>query len=148
MKVAAALITKPEIDFDTFLLVTKGMLGRSPATTADANPIELCDADRFVWCLAAIDKCPPCSIHLLAHVSFSVMLAASEADCRKALNICAGMSAIQAETNERDYVMVVVSGTLLQWRDAVSAGLKSDCAYIFEEIKRRFVGARLESVFK
>ena len=87
MAVDAILIQRPAIDFAKFIGLSHKMLGYSPASQADASRRKLSDAERFLSCLAAMkdsDASAGLSPHLLAHVSFSVLLAASEREIGRA----------------------------------------------------------------
>jgi len=125
MNPEAILISAPSVDFRTFLGLSHKVLGRSPATSSDACRRELSDAEKFLSCLAALRDplaaagLPP---HLLAHVSFSALIGADDRDMFDILQCCAGLPFVTAETTVRGVRIVVVTGTLAQWRDAVASG--------------------------
>ena len=128
MQPSAVLIQQPSIDFRTFLGLSHKVLGYSPAASADACPRDLCDAERFLSCLAALrDPQSPAGLspHLLTHVSFSVFLAADERDMLAILE-CAAMVFVTTETMARGVMAAVVTGTLAQWRDAVTSGSRPE----------------------
>ena len=61
--------------------MASGALGYSPAAASDSCSRQLSDAERFVSLLAAVrDSEASCGFidSLLSHVSFSILLAASE----------------------------------------------------------------------
>jgi len=58
---------------------------------------------------------------LLAHVSFSVLVAADERDMLEILQL-ANIPFVTAETLARGVLAAVITGTLGQWRDAVKSG--------------------------
>ena len=119
------LVSAPAIDFRTFLGISHKVLGYSPAQQTDACRRELSDAERFLSCLAALrDPQAPVGLppSLLAHVSFSVFLAADERDMLDILQFAAGMPFVTAETLARGVLAAVITGTLGQWRDAVKSG--------------------------
>jgi len=121
---SAILISQPLIDFGTFIGLSHKMLGRSPASASDACRRELSDAERFLSCLAAMrdDKAPVGFLpSVLAHVSFSVLVAADERDMLEILQL-ANMPFVTAETLARGVLAAVITGTLGQWRDAVKSG--------------------------
>lgn len=121
----AALIQQPAIDFPSFLAACHEMLGYSPSRAADASRTRMSDSERFLSCLAAIrDQEAPTGVtpSLLAHVSFSVLIAAEERDLIDILSIAGSMPFVASETVARDVFAAVVTGTLGQWRDAVVSG--------------------------
>ncbi len=129
MQADAVLIQTPNIDFTKFLGLSHKMFGFSPAKSADASHRQLNDSERFLSCLAALkDDQSPVGLppHLLTHVSFSVLLAASERDLLDVLEYCAGMPFVAADTIARGIQAAVVTGTLAQWRDAVISGCQAE----------------------
>jgi len=129
MPADAILIQQPAIDFTKFIGLSHKMLGYSPASKADASQRKLSDAERFLGCLAAMkDVDAPVSLspHLLAHVSFSVLLAASERDMLDILEYCSSMPFVATDTVARGVQAAVVTGTLAQWRDAVISGCQPE----------------------
>jgi len=131
MRVDAVLIQQPAIDFNTFLGLTHEALGYSPAGPSDACHRQLSDAERFISCLAALrdqKAVPDLSPSLLTHVSFSVLIAADDRDVIEIVQAAAGMPFVRAETLARGMELVVITGTLAQWRDAVITGTKGEGA--------------------
>jgi hypothetical protein len=125
MNPSAILISQPLIDFDTFIGLSHKMLGRSPAISSDACRRNLSDTERFLSCLAAMcdEKAPVgFSANLLAHASFSILVAADERDMLDILQLAPGMPFVTAETLARGVLAAVITGTLGQWRDAVKSG--------------------------
>ena len=125
MKPDAVLINKPTIDFTTFLGLSHRALGYSLTDKADLCPRELSDAERFLSYLAAMrDAKAPVGFvpSLLAHVSFSVFVAADERDMLAILQCAAGMPFVVANTIANNIQIAVITGTLAQWRDAVRSG--------------------------
>lgn len=123
----AILIQQPNVDFSAFLAHAHEMFGYSPASESDACHKQLSDSERFLSCLAAMkDRNAPVSLppHLLAHVSFSVLVAANERDILDVLEYCSTMAFTTAETVARGIDAAVITGTLAQWRDAVIAGCR------------------------
>ena len=125
MKSSAILINRPSIDFKTLLGLSFHALGYSPSVKSDASKLEVSDTERFLSCLAAIrDQKSPAGLvpSLLTHVSFSVFLACEDRDMIDVLQCAAGMSFVVADTVLRGAQVAVITGTLAQWRDAVSNG--------------------------
>jgi len=121
----AVLIQQPNVDFSTFLSTAHQMFGYSPSSAVDAVNKQLSDSERFLSCLSAMkDQNAPVGLppHLLAHVSFSVLVAANERDILDVLEYCSTMAFTTAETVARGVDAAVITGTLSQWRDAVIAG--------------------------
>jgi hypothetical protein len=146
MKPEAIIICRPDVDMSTFLGVALKTLGHSLAATADASGLQLSDAGRFLSCLASL-RSPKAGVELnlklLPHVSFSVLIVADELDMMDILECAAGMPFVTAETIIRGVLLVIVTGTLIQWRAAVIAGSSCDV-----EPTVRFVFNRLHGLFK
>lgn len=115
---SALLITKPIVDFDTFLAASQQALGRSLSREIDASLIKRSDVEKFIGCLAALRGV---SIGLLEHVSFSVLIAANDRDMLDILQI-ASMPFVVADTLSRGIQLAVVTGSLAQWKVAVKIG--------------------------
>jgi hypothetical protein len=129
MNPEAVLINRPAIDFGVFLGASSQVLGYSPGAAADQSHREVCDAERFLSCLAALrDRDAPAGLPptLLTHVSFSSLIVADDRDMLDILERCAGMPFARADTLVRGVQCAVVSGTLAQWRDAVKSGSSAD----------------------
>jgi hypothetical protein len=125
MTPTAVLIQQPAIDFTTLIAATHQALGYSIASAADASRRHLSDAERFLSCLAAMqDSRATAGLrpNLLAHVTFSVLVAADERDLLDMLEACSGMPFVVADTLVRGVQVAVVTGSLSQWRDAVKSG--------------------------
>ena len=54
MKPDAVLLSKPNIDFNTFLGLSKQALGRSIVSKVDATERDMSDAEKFISCLGAM----------------------------------------------------------------------------------------------
>ncbi len=125
LKPDAVMITKPSINFDTFLGLSRQALGRSIATKADACQREMSDAEKYISCLGAIltAKAGPGFIpSLLHHVSFSFFIGAENRDMQDIVQCAAGMPFVVADTVDGQIQIGVITGTLAQWRDAVKSG--------------------------
>ena len=119
------LITKPIIDFNTLLGLSRQALGRGISSKADACQRDMSDAEKFISCLASMldEKANAGFIpSLLQHVSFSIFLAAETRDMLDILQYSAGMPFVVADTVAGNIQVAVISGTLAQWRDSVTSG--------------------------
>lgn len=126
--VDALLIQTPTFNFGTFLSVLHGALGYSPATASDASSRKLSDVERFLSCLAAVrDPDASCGFEggLLAHASFSILLAAPDVGMLDILSYASGMPFVVVPTISRGVSIAVITGTLAQWKDAIATGLAS-----------------------
>jgi len=130
MPVEAVLITGPAIDFDTLLIVTRDALGYSIANAADSSYRKMVDAEKFLYCLAALkefkEEAGEIAPNLLAHVSFSVMVIAEGLDLLDILDQTLGMAFTRGETSVSNVNLAVISGTLGQWKTAVASGTNED----------------------
>ncbi len=125
MRPDCVLITKPSIDFNTFLGLSRQALGRSLVAKADACQREMSDTEKFISCLGAIlyPKANAGFIpSLLNHVSFSIFVGAESRDMLDILQCAAGMPFVIADTIDGRIQIAVITGTLSQWRDAVKSG--------------------------
>jgi hypothetical protein len=125
MHVDAFLIQQPSVHFGTLLGLTREALGYSLAAKSDASGRQMSDAERFLSCLEAMrhqNATPALWPHLLGHVSFSVALVADDRDVLDILEVASGMPFVRAETKHRGVEIVLITGTLAQWRDAAMSG--------------------------
>jgi hypothetical protein len=121
----ACLIVKPDINFARFVGLSQQALGRSPATKVDSSALLPSETERFLSCLAALrDPHAPVGLspHLLAHVTFSILVAADERDMFDIIRLLGGMPFEPADTILRDVQLAVITGNLNQWRDCVISG--------------------------
>lgn len=82
------------------------------------------DTEKFLSCLAVLkDRSGEVASDLLSHVSFGVLVVADERDLFDILDVAVGMPFVRAMTVP-NVEMVVVSGTLRKWHDAVVSGTK------------------------
>lgn len=123
MDPGVALILLTKLDSDTFLPLSREVLGYSPASAADSLGIPLKELPHSVACIASFkdkDTHPhlgPVSPHFnLFHAGF--LIAADERDMTEILELT-GMSYTRTETLSRGIEAAVISGSLIQWRDAV-----------------------------
>jgi hypothetical protein len=121
----AVLIQKPAIDFATLLTLSQQALGRSVATAADASGRQLSDVERFLSYLAAIgDENAPAGFANLGHCQVSMFVAVGDGDVIDVLSASQGMPFVGGESVRPGVSVLILSGTLGQWRDAVKAGLE------------------------
>lgn len=128
MHVEAFLIQQPSVHFGTFLALCHKALGYSPASKSDSSGRNMADAERFLSCLESMrfqNAAPGLYPHLLNHVSFSIVLIADDRDMIDILEMASGMAFVRAETQHRGVDMVVVTGSLAQWRDAAMSGTQA-----------------------
>ena len=142
MKPAAALIQGPAIDFHTFLGIAHQALGRSPAHRADGDSRVSNDALKFLACLSDCQGGPvlTASPHHLCHVTYSVVLAADERTLREILACADGMPVLMSDTVAPAVVLILLTGNLNQWRDAVVSGTSREppCRSYFCRIQQLF----------
>ena len=125
MKPDALLLSKPSIDFNTFLSLSKQALGRSIISKADATQRDMSDAEKFLSCLGSmlnVNTDAGFIPSLLSHVSFSVFVGAETRDMLDILQCSAGMPFVVVDTIAGSVQIAVITGTLAQWRDAVKSG--------------------------
>lgn len=125
MPVDALLINQPSIDFHTLIGVTHEALGRSIAAKSDACGRRLSDAERYVSCLAALrdpEALPALRPNLLTHVSFSVLVVTESRDVKDILEAASTLPFVRSRTKVKGVEVLILHGTLAQWRDAVISG--------------------------
>lgn len=150
----STLITAPSVEFGKLISACEQALGRSVCEGVDNTSKKLTDAERFLSILSAMkDSNSPVGLppHLLAHVSFSVLTIAGELDMADILEVCSGMPFCYTGTKARGVVMLVITGTLTQWRDAVVSGSGanqvSSVRMGFNQIHNLFVGHGLGPIW-
>ena len=124
-----ALIQTPDVDFDSLIAVAHQALGYNPASKADGDSRDLSISERYLSCLASLrDRDAPVGLlnGLLKHVSFSVLFGADERDMRDILECCSAMPSVSVDSVFRGTMLSVVTGTLVDWRDAVIAGVAKE----------------------
>jgi hypothetical protein len=140
----ALIIQRPGVDLTTFLGVALKVLGRSLSSAADMSSMKLSDAERFLSCLAAMrNGITTDTPRLLSHLSYSILVVADEADVMDILECAAGMAFLMAETQVRNVLAAVLTGTLAQWKAAVLAGASQEM-----EATVRFAYNKIYSLFR
>lgn len=146
MRPEVTIIGRPGVDFDTFLGVAMKVIGRSPSASADASGIQLSDTSRFLSCLASVSDAKAkveLNQKFLPHAAFSLLTILDEEDILGVLECASGMSFVTTETLVRHVYMLVITGTLSQWKAAVVAGsststIESSVRYLFNKIQGLF----------
>ncbi len=139
------IIQRPDIDFPTYLGIALKVLGRSPASAADSSQRQLTDASRFLSCLSAMRNSEAevgLNPKFLSHVMYSVLIVADEPDVLDIMECAGGMPFVTVETIVRGVLMVIMSGSLAQWKSAVIAGSTPDMTpgvrHAFNRIQTQF----------
>ncbi|MGA2061684.1 MAG: hypothetical protein ABSG67_14460 [Thermoguttaceae bacterium] len=152
---SAVLIQTPNVDFATFLGLCQQALGRNPAATVDASPLERSDAERFLACLAALrDRNASVGLapNLLTHVSVSILAAADDRDMLDILQASTTMPFVATDTLMHGVQLAVITGTLAQWRDAVKSGCSKNntpnMRVFFNRVMSLFESAGLGGIWK
>jgi hypothetical protein len=129
MPVNVALIVQPSIDFNTLLGITHEAVGRNIAAVADASPRSLSPSEKYVVSLASMkNPTPDVTESLLSHVSFGILIIIDSHNVLDVLDVASGMSFVSVETEIPDCQLIVLTGTLAQWRDAIASGTSSSAA--------------------
>jgi hypothetical protein len=121
--VNAVLISEPSIDFATLLGLTHEALGQNIADAADASHRKLCPAEKYLTCLAAMgDMSSLITPRLLSHVSFGFLIVVDRHEVVNILNVAVGMPFVSVDTLMSGCELIILTGTLAQWRDAIASG--------------------------
>ena len=151
----SALVTQPALAVDNLVLACSQLFVHKVAEGIDNSPRNLSDAEKFISIVDAMRQPgAPASLprDLLKHVTFSVLTVADERDMLDIMQICSGMATTLADTKARGIMVVVTTGTLDQWRDAVSNGCGPNVPHEvragFNQIHSLFVSAGLGSIWK
>lgn len=128
MKSQVLIIQKPSIDFNAFLTVASQVLGYNPAAASDKSSKKMTDSERLILCLQALKNPDALKFrdYFLKHINLSVMVLALEADLLEVMEICATMPLVSTTTLRRDVGLVILTGTVKQWREAVAIGCSKD----------------------
>ncbi len=149
----STFIAQPSVAFNVLLQVCDEVLEHKVTTGVDNTAKNLSDAERFLSILAAMrDEQAPAGLPpmLLAHVSFSVLTVADEVDTLDILESCSGMAFTHTETKMRQVLVVVITGTVQQWRDAIVTGTNHKQQTVrvgFNQIHDLFVQEGLTAVW-
>jgi len=149
----STFIAQPSVDFPVLLQICDEVLGHKVTCAIDNTEKNLSDAERFLSILAAMrDANAPAGFpsNLLMHVSFSVLTVADGSDMMDILESCSGMAFTHVETKLRTVLIVVITGTVQQWRDAIVIGTNHVQMTVragFNQMHDLFVQAGLVSVW-
>jgi hypothetical protein len=119
----AILISKPSVNFDSFLAAANLATGRNLAEKADRNRA-VGDDEKFVSCLATLaEPNAPIGLHheLLNHVTYSAFIVCLIYDVLQILSVASGMVFSVGEARG-NHAAMVLTGTLEQWRTAIENG--------------------------
>ncbi len=153
MNPGVALILLTKLDVQSFLPLSREILGYSPAKAADGA--SLSDVAHHLVCLTSFkdQQLPPTvqaatsQLNLL-HAGF--LIAADERDTVEILEIAA-MPFVSTDTLSRGIDAIILSGTLAQWRDAVERGccqdVTRDVRHAFNTIYRELCKVGLKEIF-
>jgi hypothetical protein len=121
--VNAVLISEPSIDFATLLGLTHEALGQNVAEAADVSHRKLCPSEKYLTCLATMaDSQSIITPRLLSHVSFGFLVVVDTHELIDILNVAVGMSFVSVPTLMAGCDIIIITGTLAQWRDAIASG--------------------------
>jgi hypothetical protein len=113
-----------KIDLQTFLPLCREVLGYNPSKAADTAAVDLQELAHGLACLSAFkDETSPTHFRAdCAHLKLfqaGFLLVADERDVLDILELAA-MPFTATETLSRGAEAVLISGTLAQWRDAIT----------------------------
>lgn len=151
----SVLVSQPAVALQNLVGACSEIMSYNVAEAVDSSVRKLSDAEQFLSVLAAIRNpgsptgLPP---DLLPHVKFSVLTVADERDMLDVFAVCSGMDTVMGETKIRGIAVAVISGTLDQWRDAISRGCSDrqlpPIRAGFNQLHGLFVSAGLGSIWK
>lgn len=153
MNPGVALILLTKLDSASFLPLSREILGYSPAKAADS--VCLSNVVHHLVCLASfkneniVPTIQAASLCLnLLHAGF--LIAIDERDTVEILEIAA-MPFVSTDTLSRGIDAIILSGSLAQWRDAVSRGccqdVSRDVRHAFNSVYRELCRIGLKEMF-
>lgn len=126
--------------------ITQQSLGNSITRPVDSSRLKLSEPHKFLLCLRELGGGgSEFTSSLLQHAFLSAMFLVLE-DYVSEVVSTVGMACSIHDTRNRDYRLVVASGSMLQWREAIVLGLNSqrrDCRDIFEKVQQELNGMNL-----
>jgi hypothetical protein len=152
-EMSVALIQFSALDLGKFLPIGREALDRSLSAAADASgkspPLH------HIMCMAAMKdsslriKAEACAPYLsMFHAGFAI--GADERDCAEILE-AAGMPSIMVESVQRGLNIVVLAGTLTQWRAAILRGSQAETRaavrHVFNQVYSKFKTLGLAPMF-
>lgn len=124
MNPGVALVLLTKMNLQSFLPLSREILGYSAARAADGMAMELKEIPHNLACIASFkdEKHPPsfredCPHLKLLHAGF--LIAADERDMAEIIELVA-MPFTATETLSRGVNAAIISGTLAAWRDAIT----------------------------
>jgi hypothetical protein len=148
MRPTAAIIAQPSIDFSTLTRVAMQALGRSITTAVDTAGRKMHDTEKFLSCLSSIrgNNSTGLPDELLPHCCFTALIMCDQGDTLAVLEAASGMPFTFKETVMRGIDLIILSGTLRQWRDVVVIGSECDDAVrtLYAAIRDQFRSLNLD----
>jgi hypothetical protein len=137
--------TQPDLAAMGF--ITQQSLGQSVTRSVDASRLKLSEPHKFLLCLRDLGGSgSEFTSSWLQHAYLSAMFLVLD-DFVSEVVSTVGMTCSPHETRNRDYRLILASGNLLQWREAVNLGLTSqrqDVRAIFEKVQQELNGMNLK----
>ena len=150
----SVLVVQPAVMLQNLVGACSEIMGHNVVEAVDASVRKLSDAEIFLSVLSAIkEPGSPTGLpaDMLGHVKFSVLTVADERDMLDVVAECSGMEFVIGETKMRGIQVAVISGTLDQWRDAISRGCSRHVLpgirAGFNQLHGLFVGAGLGDIW-
>lgn len=157
MNPGIALILLSKLNLQTFLPLSRDVLGYSAAKAADSVSMELKEIPHNIACIAAFkdEKHPPtfksdCPYLKLFQAGF--LIAADERDMTEILELAA-MPFVVTRTLKRGVDAVIVCGPLSAWRDAIilacslGTSVSRETRYTFNAAYKIFCKEGLRDMF-
>ena len=124
MNQGVALVLLTKLNLQTFLPLSREILGYSAAKAADGVSVELKETPHNIACIAAFkdENHPPAFKPNCPHLKLfqaGFLVAADERDMTEILELAA-MPFTITQTMSRGVNAVIISGTLAAWRDAIT----------------------------
>jgi len=123
-------------DYDLAKLSTLVRIACNKAVCKEADTKNLPESAHNVECLKGIQN-----VDTLAFFSASFILAVDVRDVTTVLNICSGMPFLFTDTLSRNHSLLLVTGNLPQWFNAVKTGCTRDYD---PEVRKIFNGVKKE----
>jgi hypothetical protein len=145
----------PSLDWDNYLKDVAELTGHSPTSSIDRSIIKWKDMAKYIISLGELkgDLEPNIALRtspLLAHLFFSFLIDTSASTMFKIMEMADLSVSAAVRTNPKGRV-AVVSGSLKQWKEAVTNALASkhnpDILWIFKECHQTFCQLGLTAVW-
>lgn len=145
-----SIVSKPNIDWHTFLKVTFEGTGQKLAAFADGSNRPFTEDQKLASCLSTLVSQDPASMLPMVqmHLQFSGLLVCDEMDLIDVLQASGKLAYLGAPASKRGVAIALLSGTLGEWRDAVISGLRQPTTQpIFETIYHAFISVGYSTVW-